>query len=113
MSATLSSRSLFGRTGSLAKVMRSVAAAIRSLAVAMRNRRQVADLLNADPAMLRDLGLTPMDVACALSEPVWRDPSARLLIWSIERRAAARAAVRDNLSGLAPVPGSAQARERA
>jgi hypothetical protein len=80
---------------------RAVARMIGSVYVALRNRREVARLLAADPAMLRDLGLTPMDLNCALAEPLWRDPSARLLIWSIERRAAARAAARDNLAGLA------------
>lgn len=112
MSASVSSRSSLARFGSLARVMRPLASAVRTLSVAMRNRRQVTELLNADSAMLRDLGLTPMDITCALSEPLWRDPSARLLIWTIERRAAARAAVRDNLSGLAPVPGSIEAGER-
>ena len=64
---------------------------------AMRNRREVALLMEADSGVLRDLGLTRMDVCAAMSEPLWRDPSARLLVWSVERRAAAR----DNLEGLA------------
>jgi uncharacterized protein YjiS (DUF1127 family) len=68
---------------------------------AMRNRREVALLMDADSAVLRDLGLTRIDVHAAMSEPLWRDPSARLLVWSVERRAAARAAARDNLEGLA------------
>src|SRR5437762_14289461 len=68
---------------------------------AMKNRRDVAQLLDAEPGMLRDLGLTATDIHCALSEPLWRDPSARLLVWSIERRAAGRAAARENLNGLA------------
>lgn len=80
--------------------VRAVFNGIISAYVALRNRREVAGLLNADPAMLKDLGLTPMDINCALAEPMWRDPSARLLIWSIERRAASRAAARDNLEGL-------------
>jgi uncharacterized protein YjiS (DUF1127 family) len=88
--------------GAAVAAVRAIVYGIARLLVALQNRRQVAGLLAADPAMLRDLGLTPMDVSCALAEPMWRDPSARLLVWSIERRAAQRAAVRDNLAGLAP-----------
>ena len=95
-------RTSFG-LAAVAAAVRAVLGSAGKTIVAMRNRREVAMLLSADPAMLRDLGLTPMDVSCALAEPLWRDPSARLLVWSIERRAAARAAVRDNLAGLAPV----------
>jgi hypothetical protein len=102
------SNSSFSLAGAIALVVRPVVGSLRNVLVAIKNRREVANLLHADPAMLRDLGLTPMDVSCALAEPVWRDPSARLLIWSIERRTAARAAVRDNLAGLAPASGSAE-----
>src|SRR5689334_644564 len=90
--------------GTAVAAVRLVVNGIAKLYVAMRNRREVAALLAADPGMLRDLGLTPMDVSCALAEPVWRDPSARLLVWSIERRAAHRAQARDNLAGLARSP---------
>jgi uncharacterized protein YjiS (DUF1127 family) len=81
-------------------VARAIVGPFANLWTAMRNRREVATLLTADPAILRDIGLTPMDVQCALTEPLWRDPSARLLIWSIERRAASRAAARENIDGL-------------
>jgi uncharacterized protein YjiS (DUF1127 family) len=92
-------------TGALTdNAVRGVVNGVAKLYLAMRNRREVAALLAADPGMLRDLGLTPMDVSCALAEPVWRDPSARLLVWSIERRAAQRAQLRDNLAGLARDP---------
>ena len=84
--------------------LRTPARVVASIVTAMKNRRDIAQLLEAEPGMLRDLGLTPMDVNCALAEPMWRDPSARLLVWSIERRAAQRAAARDNLDGLARSP---------
>ena len=96
------SRSSSGFAATLAAMARVVVRSIGRIFTAMKNRRQVASLLEADPAMLRDLGLTPMDVHGALAEPMWRDPSARLLIWSVERRAAARAAARENLLGLTP-----------
>ena len=82
-------------------VMRRVTAPIQALAKAFNNRREVAMLLHADPGMLRDLGLSQTDLACALAEPMWRDPSSRLLVWATERRAAARASARDNIKGLA------------
>jgi len=94
-------RTSFALAG-LASAVRAVAGGIAKLFVASRNRREVASLMNADPAMLRDLGLTTLDLDSALSEPFWRDPSARLVTWTNERRAAARAAARDNLAGLAP-----------
>lgn len=81
--------------------LRTPARVVAGIVTAMKNRRDVAQLLEAEPGMLRDLGLTPMDIRCALSEPMWRDPSARLLVWTIERRAAGRAAARENLNGLA------------
>jgi uncharacterized protein YjiS (DUF1127 family) len=73
---------------------------IKNWRVAVRNRREVAMLLEADNSVLRDLGLTRLDVAAAMSEPVWRDPSARLLIWSVERRASARVMAREIRDGL-------------
>jgi uncharacterized protein YjiS (DUF1127 family) len=81
--------------------LRAPVRVLTSIAAVLKNRREVAQLLEAEPGMLRDLGLTPMDINCALAEPLWRDPSARLLVWTIERRAASRAAARENLNGLA------------
>jgi uncharacterized protein YjiS (DUF1127 family) len=102
----MSTRAPFARSsygfGAVVAVVRAIVKQVDALAVAVRNRREVTRLLDADPAMLRDLGLTPMDLNCALAEPMWKDPSARLLVWSIERRAAARATARENLIGLAP-----------
>jgi uncharacterized protein YjiS (DUF1127 family) len=83
---------------------RAVADFVVKAVTLWQNRRAVERLVNADPAMLRDLGLTPMDVSCALAEPFWRDPSARLLIWTIERRAAHRAIAREVLDALGERP---------
>lgn len=67
---------------------------------ALRHRREIAQLLEAEPGVLRDLGLHPADVQAALAEPLWRDPSGHLLASAGERRHAARSALRDNLQGL-------------
>lgn len=77
-----------------AAIVKAVVSAIAAWRTAVRNRREVAMLMEAEDGVLRDLGLTRLDVSAALSEPMWRDPSARLLIWSVERRAAQRAHAR-------------------
>ena len=65
---------------------------------AMRNRRAVASLLAWDAHMLKDIGLTPGDVRTAMSTPLLDDPSYRLSVLSVERRAGHRAAARERLS---------------
>ncbi|MDQ0391566.1 DUF1127 domain-containing protein [Labrys monachus] len=82
--------------------LRAVAAKINAIGVALRHRRELGQLAGADAAMLRDLGLTPMDIDGALAEPLWRDPSHRLVCSVSERRLALKAAHRDNLIGLRP-----------
>ena len=64
---------------------------------AMQNRRSVKQLLEWDARMLNDIGLTPSDVLSAMSGPVGEDPSYRLSVLSVERRAAIRAAARERL----------------
>lgn len=51
-------------------------------------------LARLDSRMLADIGLTETDIGSAFSEPLWRDPTRRLAVISIERRAAMRAARR-------------------
>lgn len=48
-------------------------------------------LARLDSRMLADIGLTENDVGSAFAEPLWRDPTRRLAVMVIERRAAARA----------------------
>jgi len=82
---------------------------------AMRNRRAVATLLDWDSHMLKDIGLTPGDVRSAMSGPLAEDPSYRLSVLSIERRAGIRAAARDRLAlarGTKIVPIQAVRRDR-
>jgi uncharacterized protein YjiS (DUF1127 family) len=66
-----------------------------ALVQAMRNRRQVAKLLNWDSRMLRDIGLTPGDVRSAMASPLGDDPSYRLGAMARERRHAFLAAARE------------------
>ena len=68
---------------------------VRTTWKARRNRRAVAGLLQFDDHALADIGLTRGDVAAVLSGPVFEDPSSRLRILAVERRAAKRAQVRE------------------
>jgi hypothetical protein len=52
--------------------------AVKSFAVAFRNRRQVARLTDLDDRALKDIGLTRSDVMAALDQPFLRDPSMHL-----------------------------------
>jgi uncharacterized protein YjiS (DUF1127 family) len=63
----------------------------------VQNRRSVAKLLDWDDRMLRDIGLTSGDVRSVMATPVGEDPSYRLSVLSVERRAAVRAAARERL----------------
>jgi uncharacterized protein YjiS (DUF1127 family) len=55
---------------------------------AWHHRNDVAMLASFDERMLRDIGLTRSDLNDALSEPMWRDPTAVLVRRQRERRAA-------------------------
>jgi uncharacterized protein YjiS (DUF1127 family) len=60
---------------------------------ALVNRYEAGRALSRfDSRMLADIGLTPNDVGAAFSEPLWRDPTRRLAVIAVERRAAMRAA---------------------
>jgi uncharacterized protein YjiS (DUF1127 family) len=64
---------------------------------AVRNRRQVAQLLHWDSHMLRDIGLTPGDVRSAMATPLGDDPSCRLDSMARERRNAFHDAARERV----------------
>src|SRR4051794_6031149 len=70
----------------LVGTLRAIANRIAVIGVALRHRREINQLAGADAAMLRDLGVTPMDIDGALAEPLWRDPSLRLVCSVAERR---------------------------
>ncbi len=52
----------------------------------LKNRRDAASLAGLDDRMLADIGLTRGDLRDAISEPVWRDPTAILVSRAHERR---------------------------
>ncbi len=64
------------------------------------NRGQVFQMLDMDDRMLRDIGLTRGDVVSVLSGPLHLDPTTRLRIFAVERRAGNRAQARERLKEL-------------
>ena len=72
-----------------------VVARTRQLAQFVKNRRDAVTLASLDDRMLADIGLTRGDVRDAVSEPVWRDPTAILVSRAQERRVNRRRTVLD------------------
>jgi uncharacterized protein YjiS (DUF1127 family) len=74
----------------LARISRAVVAALaaplRRLAQAYRNRSSAAVLAGLDDRMLADIGLTRSDVRDAFAEPLWNDPTCLLHARARERR---------------------------
>jgi uncharacterized protein YjiS (DUF1127 family) len=66
---------------------------VKSLARALRHRREVLSLADLDERALKDIGLTRVDVIGALAQPLYKDPSRILQVRSVERRARARTVV--------------------
>jgi uncharacterized protein YjiS (DUF1127 family) len=62
----------------IAAMLRGLTGRAVKLWVALRNRREVNRLGDLDAAMLKDIGLTPSDVAAALDLPLNEDPSRHL-----------------------------------
>ena len=69
----------------------AVATRVRAAWTARRHRREVANLLVFDERALRDIGLTRGDILVCLAGPTFDDPSTRLRILAVERRAGRRA----------------------
>jgi uncharacterized protein YjiS (DUF1127 family) len=68
---------------------------VRQLGQTIKNRRDAVTLASLDDRMLADIGLTRGDVRDAVSEPVWRDPTAILVSRAQERRVNRRRTVLD------------------
>ena len=68
------------------RFLRAAAQWMASIHRAMKNRRDIKVLASLDDRMLSDMGLTRGDVRDAVSEPLWRDPSAILVMRSLEGR---------------------------
>lgn len=62
---------------------------------AISSRRHLAQLGEFDDRMLRDIGLTRADLRDASAGPLWQDPTAVLVVRSVERRAARRLSMRE------------------
>ena len=75
----------------LSDAAQSVVATLRAWRRRMRERDQLSRM---DDRMLADIGLTRGDVRDAVSEPVWRDPTAILVSRAQERRVNRRTLVR-------------------
>ena len=59
---------------------------VRALLQTIKNRRDATILAGMDERMLADIGLTRGDIRDAVSEPLWRDPTAILVSRVHERR---------------------------
>jgi uncharacterized protein YjiS (DUF1127 family) len=81
--------------------LKATVSVVKSMWRNRRNRRQVADLLEFDDRMLADIGLVRGDVTSALASPADMDPSTRLRIFAVERRAGMRAQALERLDMLA------------
>ena len=64
---------------------------VRALVRALKHRRDVTRLAYLDERMLKDMGLTRIDVGNALARPLAVDPSLVLSVRRVEERARARA----------------------
>lgn len=81
--------------------VRGAVARVKALVRAWQNRRDVHALLEFDDRMLADIGLTRTDVTSALASPPDVDPSRRLRVMAVERRAAQRAQARERMTEIA------------
>ncbi|TCK30802.1 uncharacterized protein DUF1127 [Ancylobacter aquaticus] len=77
---------------------------------AVARRRHLAQLGGFDERMLRDIGLTRGDLLDASSGPLWQDPTALLVVRSVERRAARRMTMREALREAARQDAAREAR---
>lgn len=66
--------------------VRALAAGLKVLVRAYRYRQDMRALAGLDRAMLNDIGINPSDVRDALSQPLWKDPTALLRERAAERR---------------------------
>lgn len=62
----------------------------------LSNRRRIRELYHLDDHLLKDMGLTRMDISRALRSPIDIDPSVSLQQISIQRRETAWCRARDD-----------------
>ena len=87
-------RGVTGAAIMTAKALAQVPSVIR----AYFNRGPVMRMLEMDDRMLRDIGLMRGDITASLAGPLSSDPSTRLRILAVERRAGLRAQARERLT---------------
>ncbi len=73
------------------RFMQFVILSMTAFVRAITHRREVRQLLELDERSLRDIGLVRSDVIGALDQPWVKDPSAILLVRSVDRRSRLRA----------------------
>lgn len=76
----------------------AAAISVKRAVVAYQNRRIAYSMLDLDDRMLRDIGLTRGDIHAAVADRPTDDPTVRLRILAVERRAASRAAAAERLA---------------
>ena len=79
-----------GPVSAIRRVLHVVALAMRAVARAITHRREVHQLLDLDERSLRDIGLIRSDVIGALDQSWSKDPSAILVVRSVDRRSRLR-----------------------
>lgn len=90
-------------TPAIAAVAGFVALRLKRVILGFKHRRDAAMLAGLDERMLADIGLTRGDVRDAISEPLWRDPTA-ILVSRAEERRTHRRRVAFGLSGRVTAP---------
>ena len=76
-SLVMAARSL--ALGQLSRPVIRLAAPLRALAVLVARRRALGQLESLDDRMLRDIGLSRGELTFAKAEPLYRDPTLRLV----------------------------------
>ena len=80
-----------GSVSAIRRLVQFVILGVTALVRAITHRREVRQLLDLDERSLRDIGLVRSDVIGALDQPWVNDPSAILLVRSVDRRSRLRA----------------------
>ena len=75
--------------------LNAAVAFVRATWKARRHRREVERLLAFDDHALADIGLTRGDIHVCLAGSLFEDPSTRLRVLAVERRAGRRAQMRE------------------
>jgi uncharacterized protein YjiS (DUF1127 family) len=67
-----------GRPCRIGAIVTALAQTVRRVALAIKHRRDLAQLTDRDDRLLADIGLKHGDLAAARSAPLWQDPTAIL-----------------------------------